>query len=470
MALQRKTLASLTRWHAKTRRKPLVIRGARQVGKSTLVREYARQRRLRLVEVNLERHADLTESFQSLDAKRILRDLQLVASTPRFDDQTLLFIDELQAIPASLPALRYLSEERPDVAIVAAGSLLEFVLADHAFSMPVGRIEYLHLGPMSFTEFLLAVEEKELHDYLVQWTSDALKGDGPTLSLVDHTRLVSRYREYLFIGGMPEAVAEFASSADLFDVADVHRSILSTYRDDFSKYTTSSTRLPLLQRVFEFVAGSVGQKVSYAKISRDHRARSVRDVIDLLTLARVMLRVHHSDCSGLPLGATENDRIFKPLFLDVGLMNHLMGFRLEQISAMSDLRLVNEGAIAEQFVGQHLAYATHGRDEPALHYWVRQAKTANAEVDYAIAHRGRIHPIEVKAGKSGTLKSLHQFVAHKLRDDPHPLGIRFDLNPPSLMQIEASLTSGSRSVAFELLSLPLYMAEQLSSILDGLSG
>ncbi len=322
---------------------------------------------------------------------------------------------------------------------------------------------------MSFTEFLIAVGEEDLRNYLTQWAERAPWIDEAAVSKVAHRRLVTRYREYLFVGGMPEAVAEFASSGDVSNVSDVHRSIISTYRDDFSKYASSRTHLPLLQRAFEFAAGAVGEKVKYAKVSSDHRARSVREAIDLLTLARVMLRVHHSDCSGLPLGAARDDRVFKPLFLDVGLMNHMTGLRLRQIGKMSDIRLVNEGAIAEQFIGQHLAYGGGGRDEPSLHYWVRQAKTANAEIDYVIAHNGKILPIEVKAGKSGTLKSLHQFVARKQRDESRPLAIRFDLNPPSLMHLEVMLTAGDKRIAFVLLSVPLYMVGELGFVLDTLA-
>ena len=309
---------TLQRWLAARRRKPLVLRGARQVGKTTLVRRFAAAAGLALCEVNLERHLYLDRVFESLDTGRILRELEALAGTRL--DRAVLFLDEVQATPHALPALRYLYEDRPDLPVVAAGSLLEFILADHGFSMPVGRIQYLHLGPLTFREFLAAV------DPAAGDPIDDLAPDSPPTEAA-HRRLARRFREYLLVGGLPEAVLAYCESGSPVEVAAVHRSIASTYEDDFAKYARR-TPLARLQRLFRLVPRAVGQPVTYRRLDPDARAADVGRAIDLLVKARVCHRVSHSHCSGLPLGADAGSHATKLLFMDVGLMNHLCGLDL----------------------------------------------------------------------------------------------------------------------------------------------
>lgn len=441
----------LQNWHNNPRRKPLVIRGARQVGKSTLVRQFAQTNQLMLAEINLERNLSLDAIFATLDVQRILREIEGLTGRPVDQPQTLLFLDEIQATPHALQALRYLYEERPELPVVAAGSLLEFTLAEHAFSMPVGRIEYLHLDPMSFEEYLLEIDPQLLSYLTHNDPSTAI----PTTA---HTRLLNRQREYMLIGGMPEAVLAFAQSGAFTDVANIQRSIMDTYQDDFSKYANHNALLRL-QTLFNYVPRSVGQKVKYSNISRDETAREMRAAIDMLSKARVISPVVHSHCSGLPIDAESVPTTYKLLFLDVGLMNHACGLDWLAVSSFDERSLVNEGAMAEQFIGQHLLYREEGM--PRLYYWLRERKTKNAEVDYVISRGERIVPIEVKAGKSGTLRSLHQFVFHKNVE----LAIRFDLNPISIQRVEHKLETNT-SVAFDLLSVPLYMVGQLNRLID----
>ncbi len=434
-----------------------MIRGARQVGKSTLVRDFARARSLRLVEVNLEQHRALEPVFRTLDVSPILAELEAISGVSPAGRNALVFLDEIQATPSALAALRYLFEQRPDIAVIGAGSLLEFVLRSHEFSMPVGRIEYLHLGPMMFGEFLLAVGDGHLARLL-----DGMRLGEP-LARSAHQKLLRRQREYLLVGGMPEAVAEHASGSGFIAVADVHRAIAATYRDDFAKYGSTSASLLRCQRVFDYVPGAVGTKIKYANISRDERAREVRTAIEMLSLARVIWRVHHSDCSGLPLQAQVDPNIYKCLFLDVGLMSHMCGLDWSSVASPDERRLVNEGGLAEQFIGQHLLFREGGLVEPFLGYWLREGKHDNAEVDYVISQGGRIVPIEVKAGTAGSLKSLHQFVARKLQRGGirRPIVIRFNLNPPSLTDHSHKLSHAPEtSVHFTMLSLPLYLVEQ----------
>ena len=275
---------SLHRWLARRRRKPLVLRGARQVGKTTLVRQFAASAGMGLCEVNLERNAYLDEVFKSLDTGRIVRELEALGGVRLAG--SILFLDEVQAAPHALLAMRYLYEDRPEIPVLAAGSLLEFTLADHSFSMPVGRIEYLHMGPMSFGEFLRAVDPV-LVEHL-----DALSFDEPPADAA-HRLLLRRFREYLLVGGLPEAVLVHRESSSPLEVAAVHRSIADTYQDDFAKYAKGA-QLTRLQRLFRSIPRSVGRKVSYRNLDPDSRAGEVRAAIDLLVKARVCIRVTHS--------------------------------------------------------------------------------------------------------------------------------------------------------------------------------
>jgi uncharacterized protein len=444
MILNRTNEKRLQVWLASSRRKPLVLRGARQVGKSTLVETFAKHAGLRLVTINCEKHRHLDGAFETLDLSRIIPELESVANQGPIRADALLFLDEVQATPHALQALRYFYEERADLPVIAAGSLLEFTLSRHSFSMPVGRVQYLHLGPMTFREFAEATEP----DLLAQL--DRLCFDA---SLPDsaHLRLCALQRRYLYVGGMPEAVAVFRETGSLSQVADVHREILDTYVDDFAKYAQEQD-LVLLQRVFASVPRSLGRKIKYINLAPGERAARVRAVIDLLAKALVVLPVFHSHCSGLPLGADIDDTVFKLAFLDVGLANHLCGLSWRSISDADDTRLVNEGGLAEQFAAQELAWPGDGK--PELTYWQREGRQGNAEVDFVLAVGSRIYPVEVKAGKSGSLKSLDQFVLHKRVER----ALRFDLNPPSQQRVthEARTRTGTEPVAYELLSLPLY--------------
>jgi len=235
------------------------------------------------------------------------------------------------------------------------------------------------------------------------------------------------------------------------EVTAVHRSIAETYQDDFSKYAKQKD-LVLMQKVFRQIPRIIGQKVKYSKISKEDKSRNVKAVIDLLVKARVCHQVFHSHCSGVPLIADINENVYKMLFMDVGMAAYLSGLDWIALQALDQSGLVNEGKLAEQFVGQHLL---NPFEPPRLTYWLREAKSANAEVDYVAATGNQVIPVEVKAGKSGTLKSLQQFVLNKNA----ALCVRFDLNPPDIQHMThaARVDSGSIPVSYTLLSLPLYI-------------
>ena len=454
----RTTFADLSRWHIDPRRKPLIIRGARQVGKSTLVRQWTKAQGLPLFEINLERHAKLDAAFERLEIPALLTELSFACGS-QVTAGGVLFLDEIQATPHALRALRYLWEERPDLPVIAAGSLLEFAIAAADFSMPVGRVQHLYLGPLGFTEFVSALGESDLAELLRSWRI------GAPFPAAAHQRLTLLLRDYLLVGGMPEAVAAFSDRRHLADAHAVHLSILDTCRDDFGKY---AGRVPLdrLRKVFDHVPAAAGEKFRCVRAIPEARAAEVRKALDLLATAGIVHLVRHSDANGLPLGAEADDSAFKPLYLDVGLMNAACGVRALSLEVLHDKKFVNEGRMAEQFVGQNLLAGQERARRPSLHYWLREGRTGNAEVDYLMEHDARVIPVEVKAGASGGMKSLHQFMAVK----PGHLAVRLDLNPPSSQDMELLVSSpaGLRPTQYTLHSLPLYMADQVERLLADL--
>ena len=450
-ALERLEINYLKSWATESKRKPIVIRGARQVGKSTLVREFARLNDYSLVEINFERNPEYREAFTSRDPALILTTLKLLTGQSIEAGSTLLFLDEIQAAPEALLTLRYFHEEKPALHLIAAGSLLEFTLAEAQFSMPVGRVEYLHLGPMHFEDFLEAMGHPEL-SALIRSISLADLSNKPIPRPV-HDKLLSLLRQYWVVGGLPEAIATYAQSGDFSQVARVQHSILATYRDDFNKYSRGSLK-GRVQLVFDQLPVVTGQKFKYAQVSKYHKAAELAAALDQLCMSRVAHRVYHTSANGVPLGAQANKKFFKTVYLDVGLTCAALRLNILDLNK-KDLTLINNGAIAEQFIGQHLLYSGPFYETPALHYWVREAKSAAAEIDYLITSGQEIVPIEIKAGTTGSLKSLHQFLKEKQRG----FGLRFNADVPSLLSSTTTLTD-TTSIQFDLLSLPLYMVGQ----------
>jgi predicted AAA+ superfamily ATPase len=457
MAMQRLQLKLLQKWIDNKKRKPLIIRGARQVGKSTLVELFAKQHQRTLVNVNLERYPELSQVFSTKDPQQILQQIEVLPRLDRISNETLLFLDEIQAVPEAIPALRYFYEERPELPLISAGSLLEFTLSAHQFSMPVGRVQYLHMGPMTFTEFLSALGEDKLHHIVTHYKL------GQVISKIAHQRLLQILRTYYFVGGMPEAVAVFADTSSYREVSEVHNSIIDTYREDFPKYT-GSRNLNRILNVFNFAARHVGVKVKYSNISRQEQSVTLKKDLELLSMARVMSKVVHSHCSGIPLQADIEEKVYKLLFLDVGLMNAICGLNWRVISQLDDIKLVNEGAIAEQFIGQHLQALLAETPNRELTYWLREGRSSNAEVDFVIALEGNLIPIEVKSGATGSLKSVHQFMGNKQA----PFAIRFDTSLPTVNQLDVviPIDKQRKQICYPLISLPLYLVERLSEVVE----
>lgn len=450
--MQRSAEDRLTTWAAQKDRKPLVLRGARQTGKTWLVKQFGQRFPGELAYVNLERDPDLATCFAPNDPRVIVGLLEARLRRAVTPGKTLLFLDEIQATPEILAKLRWFAEELPAQHVVAAGSLLDFALSDHAFSMPVGRITYGHLEPMTFAEFLVATGE----DRLLEVIRNCTLGAGVPEAL--HSRLLELVRNYALVGGMPAAVADWVEHRSFARTAEIHRDLLQTIRDDFAKYKRGvhTTRVT---KVFAALPRLVGRKFQPRQVDADEKTLPIKDAFRMLALARVVTPVQRSAANGIPLAAEVDERYQKVCLLDTGLYATQTGIDAAAIASQSDLILVNEGQLAEQFVGQELRACRPFNDEPALFTWVREARSSNAEVDYVIQAGTRIIPVEVKAGASGTLRSLHMIVAEKKLD----LAVRVSSMPLQRGRVQTSLPIGTPR-SFTLLSVPFYLTSEITRL------
>ncbi|MFA6013184.1 MAG: AAA family ATPase [Desulfobacteraceae bacterium] len=387
----------LTRWKNGTRRKPLILRGARQVGKTWTLKEFGKKNFDSVAVVDLERNPALRRVFDGdLSAVRICADLEVLLRQKITPGKTLLFFDEIQACPRAITSLRYYYEEMPELHVVAAGSLLEFALKESSF--PVGRIQFLNLYPLCFAEYLEAIGNG--------FAAAAVTGNPSDLSPAVHGLLFEELKKYFFIGGMPACVKAFAETGSLQDAFEVQGEIVESYRMDFAKYTPQVDRF-CLDAVFTALSQSVGQQIKYARLGEGYSNPTLKKAFEALCLANVVRKIPSADPAGLPLGATSSAKVFKALMLDIGLMRYMSGMPSDVEYARTDLLSIYRGAMAEQFVGQEMTVSQNGN----VFYWNRPEKSSSAEVDYLAVLEGNVHPIEVKSGASGSLKSLHLFLA-----------------------------------------------------------
>lgn len=451
--MKRDRSAFLIEWLNSKTRKPLVIRGARQVGKTWLIRDLAQSQKRQLIEFNFEKRPDLESLFFSNNPKEILINIASFTGNQIDPSKTILFLDEIQAVPHLLEKLRWFAEDMPQLPVVAAGSLLDFALADLKFSMPVGRIGYLYLEPLSFEEFLEATGNQEFRRYLQNYDLHF------SIPKAIHFQLTKLIKEYIIVGGMPAAVSSWATDKAPNIVNQIHYDLLSTYRDDFTKY---SGRLATerLEDIINSVPRQLGKKFVYKSANSEVNASSLKQALVLLSKARICHRVIATSANGLPLGAEMNEKFSKTILLDSGLCSVSLGLSLHQLTSLSEISLINNGGIAEQLTGQILRCITPPYIPPSLYYWQREKKGAEAEVDYVIQHENQIIPIEVKAGTTGSLKSLHQFMKEKKRG----IAVRINSDFPSFGPVYVKDSSGT-AIDYKLLSIPFYLLEQLHRLL-----
>ncbi len=428
----------LFNWKEHKDRLPLLLRGARQVGKSYIVEEFGKKAFKNLVVVDFEFSPELKQCFTTLDPVEIINKLQLLMGVSIEVETTLLFLDEIQECPNAIMALRYFKEKYSRLAVIGAGSLMEFTLNSPDFRMPVGRIQFIYLEPLSFGEFLTASGNEQLRHYLQGIRLNSVFDD------VIHQKLMDLLRIYLIVGGMPAVVKEYLENRNFLNCQRVQNSLLQTYRSDFGKYAKTSEH-KYLQKAFDEAPRLVGSRVKYSNIDPDSKSRDIKQALNLLKLAGIIHPVYAAVASGLPLGAQANETKFKLNFLDVGLMQNACGLQTE-LTLTNDFIQINAGAVTEQFIGQELRAYSDSYLERSLFFWARDKKNSSAEVDYVVVVDSLILPVEVKAGKTGTLKSLKLFLEEK----DVSFGIRFSQEKLSLHD--------------KVLTLPLYMAEQMKKL------
>ena len=394
--MKRDLIQQLNEWRADPLRKPLILRGARQVGKSWLIDEFAKSFPS-FVKINFEKQPEAASFFEGdINIPKLLEKLHLYTGKKIIPGETLLFLDEIQVCERAIITLRYFKEELPQLHVIAAGSLIDFTLKN--IGMPVGRVQFLYLHPLSFGEFLTAIGKQELRDYLKRGNIDP----------VIHQQTLEDIKTYFWLGGMPAVVSAWLAHRDLQTCLNLQDEIISTYKQDFEKYSKGRL-IDKVEIVFNSVPEHLGEKFVYTKIDADLRAYVFKEALDCLKKAGIIHIVYHSSAQGVPLAAGKDNKRFKVFFFDIGLAQRLLGLDLKQWMT-TPLNVKHIGAIAEQFVAQEYIAYTSIKQPGELYYWHREERSSNAEVDFLFLLNGKIVPIEVKSGKSGTLKSLQLFL------------------------------------------------------------
>ncbi len=384
----------LLEWKSSQIRKPLLIRGARQVGKSFSINEFSKNNfGGNYISFNFEKNLDLHGVFEkNLDTNRIIPMLELFSGMRIEPGNTLIFFDEIQSCPKAIASLRYFYEQVPELHIIAAGSLLEFALSEISF--PVGRLQMFNMYPMTFLEFLNATGKELLANWLNQPHEDY---PDTIIDLINNEMYT-----YFIVGGMPECVRVYMNTGSIIDVIHTQNDLIATFRQDFSKYA-GHTDKRCLNAVLTAVAAKVGEQIKYAHLSVDFTGPTIKKSFEMMEQARLYTKVRSASPDGIPLGANASEKVFKSVFLDIGLFSAMNGFSSDVRVPKNKLASAFNGKMAEQFVGQELR-AKYGEN---LYYWSRSQRGSSAETDYLIEKQGEIFPVEVKSGKSGKLRSLH---------------------------------------------------------------
>ncbi len=432
----------LNKWRKNTRPQPLMLRGARQVGKTYLIETFAQANFKNYVYINFEYKPEYKKIFIDNDPRKILeRIFQLTGIKITIGD-SIIFLDEVQDCPEAITAMRYFYEQMPGLHVVAAGSLLEFLLNSGRISIPVGRVEFLFLKPMSFYEYLIAKHQGDRG--LVEQIQNADLAS--PLDDFSHELLLREIEEYAALGGMPAVVEQYlANPTDLIERQEQVNKTLSAiiygYRKDFGKYANFAKH-KYLEAVFTHAAMQAGKKFMYARVDPELDAQEIKKAYELLVQANIFYQIKRTSVQEPALAANASNKFFKSLFLDVGIMAKIMDFNPSQRSTVN-------GAVAEQLVGQELLAKQALYEEPQLYYWARETSSSSAEVDFLSKIAGQTVPIEVKAGKQGGLKSLKIVMAEN--------------------KIKTGIKISSKPLTYDgqILSVPFYAIAEIDRLLTG---
>ena len=461
ITMKRIAIDFLDKWYHKSNSKPLILSGARQVGKSTLVHIFCQMYHIDLIELDFETvKLRQVENDTSFSVEKVLQEIELIVRK-KLTEKSLIFFDEVQQQPKVINRLRYFHEQRPDLRIIAAGSLLEVAMEAARFSMPVGRVQYFQLGPMTFSEFLMAKKE----DIFLEQLDKKMLQDESDASWLEQGAVL--LKEFYYTGGMPEAVKCWVESGEHEEVRDIQNSIVQTYRDDIPKYTSNRQYSRVID-VFEYTAANLGGKVVFSDVASVHSS-SVKSAIDLLAKAGVIIKTTFNYCNGLPLSAGTNPDTIKLFLLDIGLYNALHETRWEDVFNLSTDKLLTKGKMAEQFIAQHLKFINLKVPAPELYYWLNKKRKGAAEVDFIYSHGGNIIPVEVKAGKTGKIKSLWIYIEDKTPE----YVVKFDLMERreriSVITHKSPSNETMKELKSRLIGLPLFEVEKLNNYLEDLS-
>lgn len=442
---KREILEELGKWKNKQFRKPLVIRGARQVGKTTAINMFSEQFD-QYIYLNLEKKEDRQLFEQNYPFTDLITNLFIYAGKRRDGGTTLIFIDEIQNSPRAIALLRYFYEEANDLFIITAGSLLESIM-DRKISFPVGRVEYMALYPSSFKEFLYATNNELLASEL----------EKPTVPAFLHNQLTALFKKYATIGGMPEVLKLYANGTDISSLDTVYDSLIYSFSDDVEKYAVSSAQTTYISYVIDHAFALGGTKITFEKFGNsEYRSREMREAFRTLEKTMLIRLVYPSISAEIPAtpSLTRKPRLH---VLDTGFINHakrLMG----ELVFNENIGDTHRGIIAEHITGQELL-ASNFSISNKLNFWVRDKKESSAEVDYILPWQGRHIPIEAKSGSIGKLKSLHQFIDYA----PHNIAVRV-YQGEYLVQ-KAKTIAGKE---FTLLNLPFYLVHRIEQELNKL--
>lgn len=442
---KRKILEKLEEWKNADRHKPLILRGARQVGKTTLVNEFGSHFENYLY-FNMERNENVKLFEMDINIDDLVSMLFASLGKIKKDGKTLIFIDEIQNSPKTIALLRYFYEQRPDLYVVAAGSLLENLI-DVKVSFPVGRVQYLALRPCSFYEFLGAINKNELLAILSQKSE---------LTVAFHEQLMHQFNQYAIIGGMPEAIQQYAETKDVVAIEDVYETLVQAYKDDAEKYVVGNKLTDTVRFILSYGWAFAGETITLGNFANSgYKSREVGDAFRLLEKAMLLELVYPVSSTQMPV-IPETRRMPKLIWFDTGLVNYQAGIRSEIIGS-TDMVDAWRGHIAEQITAQELL-ALEDRVGQHRAFW---AKPNNgAEVDFVVSHDSRLYPIEVKSGTNSHLRSLQVFMDSSNVD----VAIRIWSKPYSVDEIKT--VNGK---TFKLVNLPFYLIGRIHDILNAVS-
>lgn len=442
--LNRAIIPFLHQWKNRPDRKPLILRGARQVGKTTAVELFSSEFE-NYIYLNLELGHDREIFEGNLSVHDVFQAMQVIKNVELKKGDTLIFIDEIQQSPEAVALLRYFYEEMNELHLVGAGSLLEIMLEAANISFPVGRVEYAYLYPMSFREYLEAKGEKQLL---------AVYDDVPYKKFA-HSKLLSLFHEYTMIGGMPEIVGKYADGADISSLNRTYESLLISYLNDAEKYAKNQTARQVLRHAIESIPFEAGNRIKFQGFGRsNYQSREVGEALRLIERAMLIYLIYPSTSTKIPV-KMDLRKSPKLQFIDTGLLNYFAGLQPEYFR-YEDLHGFYKGLIAEHIVRQELT-AINLFNNHKIPFWVREKRQSNAEIDLLVQYRNHVIPVEVKAGKAGTLKSLHQFM--DMAD--HAYSVRFYAGE---LNVADAVTSGGKS--YKLMNLPYFLAGKLFDYLD----